>query len=245
MFAKDLTGCFSHCCAEGGDHWIKVCISIVHDGERCKLPTYRSLEGFQHFGIFQHSKVRLESCVFLACWFFSGEGRRSSSASCGHFQCLLLENFVIWHCSLLTGSASSQDCNHSGCGVVHGLCQVHLLDALWWPKVFANTGSFAAWFVRFIVLHNVSTVCWIISPATTKNSQVSMLKSTQHSWALFQAVAASAILMSAKLPLAHSLSHVLMVQCLACLLLFQSTRHHQYCDNSVNYLLNSSSFDSL
>ena len=34
MFAKDLTGCFSYCCVEGGDHWIHVCISIIHDGER-------------------------------------------------------------------------------------------------------------------------------------------------------------------------------------------------------------------
>ena len=46
MFFKDLTGCFSHCCVEGGDHWIQVCVFIVHDGERCKLPAYHSLEGF-------------------------------------------------------------------------------------------------------------------------------------------------------------------------------------------------------
>ena len=52
MFAKDLTGCFSHCCLEGGYHWIQVCIFILHDGERCKLPAYHSLEGFKHIGIF-------------------------------------------------------------------------------------------------------------------------------------------------------------------------------------------------
>ena len=48
MFAKDLTGCFSHCCVEGGDHWIYVCIFFAHGGERCRLPTYHSLGGFQH-----------------------------------------------------------------------------------------------------------------------------------------------------------------------------------------------------
>ena len=42
MFAKDLTGCFSLCCVEGGDHFIQVCVCIVHDGEKCKLPTYHS-----------------------------------------------------------------------------------------------------------------------------------------------------------------------------------------------------------
>ena len=69
MFAKDLTGCFNHCCVEGGDHWMYVCIFVAHDGERCKPPAYHSLEGFQHVGIFQLSEVKLESCV-LACWFF-------------------------------------------------------------------------------------------------------------------------------------------------------------------------------
>ena len=33
MFAKDLTGCLSHCCVEGGDHWIYVCIFVAHGGD--------------------------------------------------------------------------------------------------------------------------------------------------------------------------------------------------------------------
>ena len=41
------------------------------------------------------------------------------SASRDHFQCLLLENFVFWQCSLLIGSASSLECKQSGCGVVY------------------------------------------------------------------------------------------------------------------------------
>ena len=53
MFAKGLTDCFSHCCVEGGDHLIYVCIFVAHDGERCKLAAYHSLEGFQHIWIFQ------------------------------------------------------------------------------------------------------------------------------------------------------------------------------------------------
>ena len=105
-----------------------VCIVVAHDGERCKPPTYHSLEGFQHVGIFQLFEVKLESFVFwlavfffcfFCCCFFSGEGGRSSSASRDHFQCLLKESFVFWQCSLLLGSASSLECNQSGCGVVH------------------------------------------------------------------------------------------------------------------------------
>ena len=79
MFANDPTGCFSHCCVEGGDHSIHVCIFIVHDGERCKLPEHHSLEGFQHIGIFQLLEIKHEFCV-LVCSFFSDESRRSSSA---------------------------------------------------------------------------------------------------------------------------------------------------------------------
>ena len=64
MFAKDLTGCFSHCCVEGGGHQIQVCIVIVHDGERCNLPAYHSMEGFQHIGTSQLFEVKFESCLF-------------------------------------------------------------------------------------------------------------------------------------------------------------------------------------
>ena len=99
MFAKDLTGCFSYCCVEGGDHCIHICIFTVRNGERCKLPTYYRLEGFQHVGIFQLFEVKLESFVFWLADFFSGEGERSSLASHGHFQSLLLENFLFWQCS--------------------------------------------------------------------------------------------------------------------------------------------------
>ena len=41
----------------------------------------------------------------------------SSSAGHGHFQCMLLEIFIIEQCSLLIRSASSLECNQSGCGV--------------------------------------------------------------------------------------------------------------------------------
>ena len=52
VFAKGLTGCFSHCCVEGGDHKIHVCIFTIHDGERCKLPAYHSLEDSNTLGSF-------------------------------------------------------------------------------------------------------------------------------------------------------------------------------------------------
>ena len=63
MFAKDLTGCFSHCCVGGGDHRIYVCICVAHDGQRCKPPAYHSLEGFQHVGIFQLFQDRSGKCL--------------------------------------------------------------------------------------------------------------------------------------------------------------------------------------
>ena len=59
MFGEDLTGCFSHCCVVGGDRRIHACIFIVYDVERCKLPAYHSLKGFQHIGIFQLFEVKL------------------------------------------------------------------------------------------------------------------------------------------------------------------------------------------
>ena len=59
------------------------------------------------------------SLVCFGLLIFSGKGRRSSSASRDHFQCLLLESFVFRHCSHLIRSTSSLECNQSGCGVVH------------------------------------------------------------------------------------------------------------------------------
>ena len=85
MFAKGLTGCLSHRCVEGGDHWIYVGTFVVHNGERCKPPAYHSLEGFQHIEIFQLFEVRLESCVFWLADFFSGEGVNSSRLAPSHW----------------------------------------------------------------------------------------------------------------------------------------------------------------
>ena len=65
MFAKNLTGCFGHCCVEGDDHWIHVCIFIVHDGERCKLPAYHNLDSFQRTGnLFRFSRSNLSLVCF-------------------------------------------------------------------------------------------------------------------------------------------------------------------------------------
>ena len=64
MFAKDLTGCFSHCCVQGGDHWTQVCVFIVDDGERCKLSTYRRLEGFNTLGSFSFLMSNLSLVSF-------------------------------------------------------------------------------------------------------------------------------------------------------------------------------------
>ena len=99
----------------------------------CKLPCH-SLEGFQHIWIFQLFNVRLESCVFLVCWFFLTKVE-------GHQQVVVTSSVWSWKICVQAmftpdrKSMSSLECNQSGCGVV----QVHLLGALWWPKVFANT----------------------------------------------------------------------------------------------------------
>ena len=38
MFAKDLTGCFSHCCVEGGDHKLKYLGSfITNEGSKPEI----------------------------------------------------------------------------------------------------------------------------------------------------------------------------------------------------------------
>ena len=55
MLAKDLIGCFIHCCVEAGDHWIQDCVFIVHDGERCKLPSYHNLESLGSFSFLRSS----------------------------------------------------------------------------------------------------------------------------------------------------------------------------------------------
>ena len=93
MFAKDLIGCFSHCCVEVGDHWTYVCIVVAYDDERRTLTAYDSLEGFRHVGIFQLFEVKLESCVFWLADFFSGEGGGH------HQQVLIISNVCSWKTS--------------------------------------------------------------------------------------------------------------------------------------------------
>ena len=60
-----------------------------------------------------------EACLFLSNHLLLLRIQAVQYDLRGHFQCLLLENFVFWYCSLLIGSASSLECNQSGCGVVH------------------------------------------------------------------------------------------------------------------------------
>ena len=176
MFAKDFTGCFSHCCAEGNGHWIHVCIFIIYDGERCKLFTCHGLECFQYLGIFQLFEVKLESFAFLACWFFLNEGGRLWSASYGDFQCLLLEDFMFWYCSLLIGSTPSRGCNQSDCDVVH-FGYARSIFWMLWPKVFANTTSWRAANSRSQILGDLERR-WV-PPSFPKAHWKDMLE-TQH-----------------------------------------------------------------
>ena len=82
-----------YCCVEGGDHLIYVCIYIVHDIERCKLPTYHSLDSFQHIGIFQLFQVKLESCVFWLAYFYQ------TKAEGHHQQVVITSNVCSWKVS--------------------------------------------------------------------------------------------------------------------------------------------------
>ena len=100
MFAKDLTGCFSHCCVKGGDHCIYVCIFVAHDGERCKLPAYHSLEGFQHLRIFPLFEVKLETSVF---WLADSFQMKVEGY---HQQIVVISNACSW-------KTSSSDTVHS------------------------------------------------------------------------------------------------------------------------------------
>ena len=121
MFAKDLTGCFNHCCVDGGDIESKFVSSLFMIVRGANCPLIIAWKVSHTLGSFSFSRSDLSLMCFGSLIHFrvSDEDGRSSSVSCGHFQCQLLENFVFWQCSLLIGSASSQECNQSGCGVVH------------------------------------------------------------------------------------------------------------------------------
>ena len=130
MFAKDLTGCFSHCCVEGGDHWVCVCIFVARDDDRCKLPAYHSLEGFQHIGILQLFEVKLESCVFRLADLFQAK------AEDHHQQVMITSNVCSWKRSVLALFTSDRMRFLARMQSIwlwccpFWLCLVHLLDAL-------------------------------------------------------------------------------------------------------------------
>ena len=119
MFAKDLTGCFSHCCVESGDHWIYVCIFVARDGERCKPPAYHSLEGFRHAGIFQLFEVKLESCVFWLADFFFRRRRKVIISKTWSLPMYAPGKLRVLAMFTPDRKRFSLECNQFGCGVVH------------------------------------------------------------------------------------------------------------------------------
>ena len=53
MFAKDLTGCLSHCCVEGGDHWPtpwthSLVITLPKKGNLQQCQNYRTISLISH-----------------------------------------------------------------------------------------------------------------------------------------------------------------------------------------------------
>ena len=59
MFAKDLTGCFSHCCVEGGDHWIQVLSSLFMMVRGANLPPILAWRFPTHWDLSGFSRTNL------------------------------------------------------------------------------------------------------------------------------------------------------------------------------------------
>ena len=67
MFAKDFTGCFSHCCVEGVDNWIQVCLccSWWWEVQTSRLSQLGRFPTHWNLSVFEVGLVRLSrSCVF-------------------------------------------------------------------------------------------------------------------------------------------------------------------------------------
>ena len=75
-------------------------IFVAHDGERCKLSAYHSLEGFQHVGIVQLFEVKFEPCVFWFADFFQAKAK-------GHHQQVVFTSNVCSRKTLCSGTVHS------------------------------------------------------------------------------------------------------------------------------------------
>ena len=89
---QDLTGCFSHCCVEG-DHWIYLCIFVIHDGERWKLPACYSLKDSTILGSFSFSRSNLCLVCFGLLILFQAK------ADGHHQQVVITSNVCSWKIS--------------------------------------------------------------------------------------------------------------------------------------------------
>ena len=105
---KLLSICFDLCVVTTGVvcHQLGLLGKVSHDGERCIIPAYHSLEGFQHIGIFQLFVVKLEACVFWLADFFQAkvEGHHQqvviTSNVCSWKTCVLAMLTPDWKCYL-------------------------------------------------------------------------------------------------------------------------------------------------
>ena len=102
MFAKNLTGCFSHCCVEGGDHWIYVCIFVAHDSKRCIIAWKVS----NMLGSFSFSRSNL-SLVCFGLLIFLRRRRKVIISKSWSLPMSAPGKLHVWQCSLLIRSASS------------------------------------------------------------------------------------------------------------------------------------------
>ena len=167
-FASDdvcqgFAGCFNHCCVEGGDHWIHDCIFIFHNGEKCKLPVYHSLEGFQQSGT-------LNFCVFWLADSFQAmvEGH--------HRQVVITSNGRSW-------KTSSSGTIHSWSEALPHWNVINLIVVL---SIWAMSGPSSGCFVmtKSVRQHKIvkggklqksefSLICIVIAEGSTKALPVS------------------------------------------------------------------------
>ena len=107
MFAKDLTGCLSHCCVEGGGHWLYVCIFVAHDGERCKPPPIIAWKLSNTLGSFSFSRSNLSFVCFGLLIFFRWRRKVIISKSWSLPMLMLLLACLQWRAEWCLDSLNS------------------------------------------------------------------------------------------------------------------------------------------
>ena len=116
MFAKDLTGCFNHCCVVIIESRSVSSLFMMVRGANF-LPII-AWKVSNTLGSFSFSMSNLSLLCFGLLILFRWRWKVIISKSWSLPMCAP-GNFVFWQCSLLVRSAALLECNQSGCGDVH------------------------------------------------------------------------------------------------------------------------------